>query len=249
MSLGPASAGTTKPISVSTSTLSGVAIATWAAATPSMPCTVRLTWSSVTESAYAPRRSSTCRCSGLVMRPLCQVPVVAPSSRPRPDEWPTVASDAARASSSGVPRAATNAANSGITSPCSAQSSSVAESSVVRSRCARTCSSTSGVAMPAARCRASQPHSTSSPYGVSPSPRPTSAATSTGSGGPDTASRGTWTSTRRPTVTGSSSRCSTPSTTSARDTSGSVSSEVRTAQGTAVARVPTTPTHQLPTPT
>ncbi len=51
MSLGVASAGTSKPISVSTSTLSAVAIATCAAATPSTPWTVRLTWSSVTESA------------------------------------------------------------------------------------------------------------------------------------------------------------------------------------------------------
>ncbi len=54
-----ASAGTSKPMPVSTSTLSGVAIATWAATTPGRPCTVRLTWSSVTESAYAPERSST----------------------------------------------------------------------------------------------------------------------------------------------------------------------------------------------
>ncbi len=60
MSLGVASAGTSKPISVSTSTLSAVAIATCAAATPSTPWTVRLTWSSVTESAYAPLLSSTC---------------------------------------------------------------------------------------------------------------------------------------------------------------------------------------------
>ena len=51
MSLGPAASGTANPISVSTSTFSGVAIATWAAATPGSPATVRLTWSSVTESA------------------------------------------------------------------------------------------------------------------------------------------------------------------------------------------------------
>ena len=51
MALGSTSAGTSKPIWVSTSMLSGVAIATCAAATPSMPCTVRLTWSRVTESA------------------------------------------------------------------------------------------------------------------------------------------------------------------------------------------------------
>ena len=51
MSLAVASAGTSKPISASTSTLSAVAIATWAAATPARPCTVRLTWSRVTESA------------------------------------------------------------------------------------------------------------------------------------------------------------------------------------------------------
>ena len=96
----------------------------------------------------------------------------APSSRPRPDVCPTRASAAARGSSSSVPSAASQAANSGITSPCIAQSSSVADSSVVVGARARTVASTSGVATPAARCTASQPHSTSSPYGVSPSPRP-----------------------------------------------------------------------------
>ena len=59
MSLG-VDAGDVKPICSSTSRLSGVAIATCAVATPSTPCTARLTCSSVTESAYAPGRSSTC---------------------------------------------------------------------------------------------------------------------------------------------------------------------------------------------
>ena len=65
---GVASGGTVKPISVSTSTLSGVAMATWAAATPGASCTLRLTWSRVTESAYAPLRSSTCVFVAVVMR-------------------------------------------------------------------------------------------------------------------------------------------------------------------------------------
>ena len=75
-----------------------------------------------------------------------------------------------------VPRLRTQAANWGSTSPRRAQSSSVAESRVVRSRAPATTSSTSGVATRAARCIASQPASTSSPSGVSPSPRPSSRA-------------------------------------------------------------------------
>ena len=50
MSLG-LEAGTSKPIPPRTSTLSGVAIATCAASTPSIAATSRLTWSRVTESA------------------------------------------------------------------------------------------------------------------------------------------------------------------------------------------------------
>ncbi len=56
MSLGPAPSGSAKPMPSSTSTFSGVAIATWAVATPGTPWTVRLTCSSRTESAYAPGR-------------------------------------------------------------------------------------------------------------------------------------------------------------------------------------------------
>ena len=58
-SLGPASSGTSKPMLRSTSTFSSVAIATWAAATPVVPATVRETCIRLTESWYAPRRSST----------------------------------------------------------------------------------------------------------------------------------------------------------------------------------------------
>ncbi len=149
MSLGVASAGTSKPISVSTSTLSAVAIATWAAATPSTPWTVRLTWSSVTESAYAPLRSST-----------CVVPVhaatLSKSARARAAHPPAARDRRCGRSGPAPPpvsshrcRApASQAANSGITSPCIAQSSSVAESSVVVVRQgARTAASTSGVAI------------------------------------------------------------------------------------------------------
>ena len=64
------------------------------------------------------------------------------SGRPAPDQQPgarrcgrsPMQGRVAAASSAGVPRAATYAANSGSTSPCRAQSSSVADSSVVRSR-------------------------------------------------------------------------------------------------------------------
>ena len=74
------------------------------------------------------------------------------------------------------PRRDSQAANSGSTSPCRAQSSKVAESSVVRRPAART--SSAGVGSPAAYLVASQPQATSSPYGVSPSPRPIPASTS-----------------------------------------------------------------------
>jgi hypothetical protein len=49
--LTPASTGSVNPIRSSTSTLSGVAIATCAVTTPGSCCTCRLTWSRVTESA------------------------------------------------------------------------------------------------------------------------------------------------------------------------------------------------------
>ncbi len=58
MSLGE-EAGTSKPMPSSTSRLRPVAIATCAATTPGVVWTARLTWSRVTESAYAPERSST----------------------------------------------------------------------------------------------------------------------------------------------------------------------------------------------
>ena len=73
--------GTSKPIPASTSRFSSVAIATWAAATPGRPWTVRLTWSSVTESANAPGRSST----WVVMRP---APIPRPASSPAPEVCP-----------------------------------------------------------------------------------------------------------------------------------------------------------------
>ena len=50
MALGEDS-GTSKPMPVSTSRLRPVAIATWAVTIPGAACTVRLTWSRVTESA------------------------------------------------------------------------------------------------------------------------------------------------------------------------------------------------------
>ena len=58
---------------------------------------------------------------------------------------PTAARAVVAASSPGVPRAETYAANWGSTSPRSAHSSSAAESRVVRGRSARTCASWSGV--------------------------------------------------------------------------------------------------------
>ena len=150
-SLGVASAGTSKPIDASTSTLRGVAMATWAARTPGASWTVRLTCSRVTESAYAPERSST----WVVMRrPLRGVASASSASRapaisPAPEVLPT-ASRAVRARPrvAGAPRRRASRPSSGSTSPSSAQSSSVAESSVVRPSPARTAASTSGVGDP-----------------------------------------------------------------------------------------------------
>ncbi len=139
-SFGVASGGTVNPISVSTSTLSGVAMATWAAATPGASCTVRLTWSRVTESAYAPLRSSTWVFVDVVMRRgLLQLSSWsrasrAPARSPAPEVAPTLSSSVARSFSASVPRAAIQAPSSGSTSPCRAQSSRVADSSVVRSQ-------------------------------------------------------------------------------------------------------------------
>ena len=61
--------GMSKPMPSSTSRLRPVAIATCAVTTPGVACTARLTWSSVTESAYAPLRSSTWSLVGVVMQP------------------------------------------------------------------------------------------------------------------------------------------------------------------------------------
>ena len=166
-----------KPISVSTSTLSGVAIATWAAATPGVSCTVRLTWSRVTESAYAPGRSSTW------VRHAARTPSVSQvvEGEPRAGQQPGAGRGAdphqrrrrGRARSA-VPSAASQAPSSGSTSPCRAQSSRVAESRVVRPAwAADRAGRRRGWRTPAARWVASQPHRTSSPSGVSPSPRPT----------------------------------------------------------------------------
>ena len=165
------------PCPSSTSTLSGVAIATCAAATPGVSCTVRLTWSRVTESAYAPGRSST----WVVMRR--RAPAVSRArASARAGEQAGAGGRADRGAGRPPGRArracrarAARRANSGSTSPCSAQSSRVAESRVVRCearrgrRRRRRASPT-----PAARWVASQPQSTSSPSGVRPSPRPTS---------------------------------------------------------------------------
>ena len=178
-SLVVASPGTSKPISVSTSMFRPVAMATWAASTPSRSCTARLTWSRVTESAYAPGRSSTCRNPSPLTRaprPTAHISAAAqraPSSSPEPVECPTASRSLSAPACAGVPSAPTYAANCGSTSPCSAQSSRVADSKVVCCIRMRTASSTTGVGTPAARCMASQPQSTSSPRGVRPSPAPT----------------------------------------------------------------------------
>ena len=277
MSLGVASVGTSKPIWVSTSTFSGVAIATCAATTPSIRWTSRLTCSRVTESAYAPLRSSTC----LLIRGPCgkrsevehfrgvnfmlHVPSLvrwasarrAPASSAEPEVCPIRLSEAARSASRGVPSAATYAANSGITSPWTAHSSNVADSRVVRPRAARTFASSSGVATPAARWIASQPQSTSSASGVRPGPSPI-LDTNWSSNAvpkrrrvafPSNWRLGTATSSRRRIVTGVPSRCSTPSSTAAEPHVSAPRSRLasRRAQGTATAPEPTTPTQRPPT--
>ena len=108
----------------------------------------------------------------------------APGSSPRPEGAPTRGrSAAARGLGVGAERARASAPYSGITSPCSAQSSRVAESRVVRSSAARTCGvDLVGVATPAARWTREPAAQHVVADGVSPSPRPTrSAATSASS--------------------------------------------------------------------
>ena len=99
------------------------------------PATVRLTWSSVTESAYAPAAELDVRRScghplqigderqARALEQAAARRVPDPSQRRRPS-----------APRRRCPSAASQAANSGITSPCIAQSSSVADSSVVVAR-------------------------------------------------------------------------------------------------------------------
>ena len=175
----------------STSTFSGVAIATWAVATPGTPWTVRLTCSSRTESAYAPGSGGDVGVHAAVVPswPRRWSASRAPASRPRPEEWPTLVR-AARAGgwrrcparrrtprTRGSPR---RAARSRAASPRASWCG--------RGR-ARTSASTASVATPAARCTASQPQSTSSPNGVRPSPRPSRELTRSGRRGSEVAGR------------------------------------------------------------
>ena len=170
MSLVVASAGTSKPIWASTATLSSVAIATCAAATPGVCATWRLTWRSATESAYAPGRSSTWvlmrpspRCPGRGGRPpagrdpTTHRPPSGPPPRPR-------LSGPARRRTRAAPR---RAARSRAAWPRAAWSCAPLPGPRRRAWAARR-----------RTCVASQPQATSSPYGVSPSPRPIPASTS-----------------------------------------------------------------------
>ena len=171
--------GPRSPSRSSTSMFRPVAIATWAASTPSRSCTARLTWSRVTESAYAPGRSSTCRNPSPLMRAHrpTRTARLPPSGRPR----------AARSRSSARRRAGPSrlrpvrAFRARRRTPRTAAAPRRAARSRAALRTARWCrcirmrtaSSTTGVGTPAARCMASQPQSTSSPRGVRPSPAPT----------------------------------------------------------------------------
>ena len=206
MSLGVASAGTSKPIPVSTSTLSAVAIATWAAATPSTSWTARLTWRSVTESAYAPRRSSTWL-SPSVMQPPSQVPR-ARAGRPRPGHVRSCARSVRPARPilflRATPRTRAPPLQPSRTPaawPTAAWSSPPAS---------RTAASTSGVAMPGAPGH----REPAAEHVVAVRRQPVAAAHQRGdvdgTGLTRSGSRGTLTSTSRPTTTGSSPRCSTP---------------------------------------
>ena len=160
MSLVVASAGTSKPICASTSTLSSVAIATCAAATPG----VLATWP-----ADLQQRDGV----GVRARPQLDVVVlmrrIACGVEREPGALQQAATgrgaDRGQGGLRGRRGGPASAANSGSTSPCRAQSSRVAESSVVRAvraarpRRQRACGS------PAAYLVASQPQTTSSPYG------------------------------------------------------------------------------------
>ena len=165
-----------------------------------------------------------------------------PASSPAPD----VCADApgrGRGRLVGGAERGEDAANSGSTSPCRAQSSRVAESSVVRSSVLADRVGHLVVEPAGGDWTASQPQSTSSPSGVSPSPRPTIRPSTSGvdvrresEGGEPVAAgrggrasaiaglaarprtlprsiRGTRTSTNRPTGRGWPARCRVPRTT------------------------------------
>ena len=177
MSLGLA-AGTSKPMPASTSTLSGVAIATWAASTPSMAATSRLTWRSATESAYAPERSSTCDFVGGLMRH-------SPSrgSRGRAARPTTARRRTCARSPSGPgrrrPRPACRGRRRTPRTPAAPRRAGRSRAGWPRAGWSgrewpRTAAVTSSVRRSVATSTASQPQRTSSPRGVRPPPLPTS---------------------------------------------------------------------------
>ena len=232
------------PSRSSTSTLSGVAIATWAASTPvdALHGAAHLQQRHRVGVRAGPQLDVACVMRRL-MRRLRSCGRARSEREPGAVQQPGAGGVADRGEGRGARRARRGCrARRGTprtrAAPRRAARSRAASPTAAwcGRRRARTAASTAAVATPAARCTASQPHSTSSPSGVSPSPRPTSRATASGRGRPaarratssTTAAggmttsrpsrrcgareveRGTRTSTTRPTGSGVPSRCRTP---------------------------------------
>ena len=234
MSFGVASGGTSKPISVSTSTLSGVAIATWAAATPASVLHGAADLEQGHRVGVRAGAQLDVGVRAVVMRRglLRSAGGRVRGGRRASSPAPEVCADRGQVGGAVV---LGGRAERGQPAPRTRGAPRRAGRSRAGSRraawcgrrCARTAASTSGVGTPAARWTASQPHRTSSPSGVSPSPRPTSPATASASmacgwsrlavaaedRSPGAESRDVRTSTDRPTASGLPSRWRTPSAT------------------------------------
>ncbi len=174
-----------------------------------------------------------------------------PSSRPRPELWPTAARAAAP---TGAPRAASQAANSGITSPCIAHSRRVADSRVVRCEVRPH----RGVDLGRRHAGGAVHREPAAEHvvvvrreAVTAPDHPRHVAGRRRRPAPSGAARARVRRRTRPTRSGSSSRHSSPSTIAAAATSrrSRWSSPVRSAHGTAVARDVTTPTQRPATST
>ena len=181
MSLGSRGGDRRSPSRSSTSTLSGVAIATWAASTPSMALRRRGSpGGASTESAYAPERSSTCDCSSRAAhaafsdRERSRGRAGRPTSSPAPDVCPI--GEQGRGGG-GLGRACRGRRRTPRTPAAPRRAGRSRAGSPTAGWSGRGCADRGvdvvGQAVRSRRCTASQPQSTSSPSGVRPPPLPT----------------------------------------------------------------------------